>query len=54
MTSTTTIPVGPNGEYLGDRYERLRSACEQIASDLNVAARIQSSAPKGSGPSRAP
>jgi hypothetical protein len=38
MTSTTTIPVGSNGEYLGDRYERLCSGAEQIASDPNVAA----------------
>ena len=38
MTSTTTIPVGPNEEYLGDRNERLRSGAEQIASDVNVAA----------------
>ena len=30
---TTTIPVGSNGEYLGDRYERLRSCAEQLASD---------------------
>jgi hypothetical protein len=51
MTSTTTIPVGPNGEYLGDRYDRLRSASEQLASDPNVAIRIQSSAPNGSEPS---
>jgi hypothetical protein len=30
---TTTIPVGSNGEYLGDRYDRLRSGAEQLASD---------------------
>jgi len=34
---TTTIPVGANGEYLGDRYDRLRAACEDIASDPLVA-----------------
>jgi hypothetical protein len=30
---TTTIRTGSSGEYLGDRYERLRSCGEQLASD---------------------
>ena len=37
MTTTTTIPVGSNGEYLGDRYDKLRNAAETIASDPNAA-----------------
>jgi hypothetical protein len=38
MTTTTTIRVDSSGTHLGDRYERLRSGAEQIASDPNVAA----------------
>lgn len=30
---TTTIRTDSTGRYLGDRYERFRSACEEIASD---------------------
>ena len=37
MTTTTPIPVGSNGEYLDDRYGKLRNAAETIASDPNVA-----------------
>ena len=35
---TATIRVGRNGEYLGDRYERLRSGAEKITLDPNVVA----------------
>jgi hypothetical protein len=36
-TTTTTIPVDSSGRYLSDRYDRLRSASEQLASDPGVA-----------------
>jgi hypothetical protein len=36
--TTTKIRTDSTGKYLGDRYERLRSGCETIASDDNMTA----------------
>jgi hypothetical protein len=36
MTTTTTIRTDSAGRFLGDRYERLRSASEMIASDTGM------------------
>jgi hypothetical protein len=36
MTTTTAIRTDNTGKYLGDRYERLRSGSEPLASDPNM------------------
>ena len=36
MTTTTTIRTDDAGRFLGDRYERLRSGSETLASDPNM------------------